>query len=195
MTTKNKKDFEIISFELQEDWEKWLELNHKISEGIWLHFYKKGSGIASVNYSEALDEALCFGWIDSQLKSVDEKSYIQKFTPRRPKSIWSKRNIEHVIRLEKEGRMKPSGLKEVNAAKTDGRWAKAYDSPSNIDIPEDLINELIKDKKALTFFESLSKANKYAIAWRLQTAKKPETREKRLKVILEMLMKGEKFHN
>lgn len=195
MTTKNKKDFEIISFELQEDWEKWLELNHKISEGIWLRFYKKGSGIASVNYSEALDEALCFGWIDSQLKSLDDKSYIQKFTPRRPKSIWSKRNIEHVIRLEKEGRMNPSGLKEVNAAKADGRWTKAYDSPSNIDIPEDLINELKKDRKALAFFESLSKANKYAIAWRLQTAKKPETRERRLKTILEMLTKGEKFHN
>ena len=162
--------------------------------GIWLRFYKKGSGIVSLNYAAALDEALCFGWIDGQSKSLDENSYLQKFTPRRARSIWSKRNIEHVARLIEEGKMNPSGLKEAEAAKTDGRWQKAYDSPANMEIPEDFLRELSKDKKAFAFYKTLNKANTYAIVWRLQTAKKPDTREKRMKAILEMLSRGEKFH-
>ena len=195
MESEIKKELQIISFSSYKDWENWLELNHHISNGIWLKFYKKNSGVTTIVYKEALDIALCFGWIDGQLKPCDENSYLQKFTPRRPQSIWSKRNIEHITRLEKAGKMKPSGLKAVEAAKADGRWDKAYDSPSNMEIPEDLLNELKKDEKALAFFESLNKANKYAITWRLQTAKRLETRKKRLMLILEMLVKGEKFHN
>jgi uncharacterized protein YdeI (YjbR/CyaY-like superfamily) len=161
---------------------------------VWLRFYKKGSGITSLNYAQALDEALCYGWIDGQSKTSDEKSYLQKFTQRRARSIWSKRNIEHIARLTEEGKMKPSGLKAAEAAKADGRWDMAYDSPGNMSIPEDFLLELSRDKKAFAFFETLNKANTYAISWRLQTAKKPETREKRMKIILGMLSRGEKFH-
>jgi len=195
--TKNKPgkaELPLIPFTTQENWEQWLDENHAAVNGIWLQFYKKGSGIASVTYAEALDVALCYGWIDAQLKSIDELSYKQHFTPRRPKSIWSKRNIEHIARLTKEGRMKPAGIKQVEAAKTDGRWDQAYDSPGNITLPGDFLLELQKDKKTLDFYESLTKANKYAICWRIQTAKRPETKEKRKKEILEMLGREEKYH-
>jgi uncharacterized protein YdeI (YjbR/CyaY-like superfamily) len=141
-----------------------------------------------------LDEALCYGWIDGQLNKHDDISWLHKFIPRGAKSIWSKRNTDHTERLIMLGKMKPSGLHEIEKAKADGRWAKAYDSPAEMKASDDFITALSKNKKAKTFFESLNRANKYAIAWRLQTAKKPETREKRMKTILEMLAKGEKFH-
>jgi uncharacterized protein YdeI (YjbR/CyaY-like superfamily) len=193
--TSTSKDFKIIPFKSQKEWERWLHKNHKVSEGIWLKFFKKDSGIKTITYSQALDEALCYGWIDGQLKSYDDKSWIQKFTPRRSKSIWSKRNTENINRLIKLGKMKPAGLSEVEKAKSDGRWQKAYDSPGKMTIPEDFLKKLSKDKNAKTFFDGLNKANTYAIAWRLQTAKKPETREKRMKLILAMLSRGEKFHD
>ena len=189
-----KTDLPVVHFEKAEILDDWLEKNHMNSSGIWLRIFKKNSGILSINYDQALDEALCFGWIDGQVKSYDDKSYIQKFTPRRARSMWSKRNIEHVKRLENEGRMKPSGIKEAEAAKSDGRWDRSYDSPSNMTIPEDFLNELSKDPLSEGFFNNLNKTNKYAIAWRLQTAKKTETRTKRMKAILEMLAKGKKFH-
>jgi uncharacterized protein YdeI (YjbR/CyaY-like superfamily) len=194
ITKTQKTDFPIIFFESQDEWRSWLEKNHNVDRGVWLRFYKKGSGITSLNYAQALDEALCYGWIDGQSKTSDEKSYLQKFTRRRTRSIWSKRNIEHITRLAEEGKMKPSGLKAAEAAKADGRWDMAYDSPGNMSIPEDFLLELSKDNKAFAFFETLNKANTYAISWRLQTAKKPETREKRMKIILGMLSRGEKFH-
>jgi uncharacterized protein YdeI (YjbR/CyaY-like superfamily) len=190
----DKTDFPVLFFESQEEWRTWLEKNYISANGVWLRFYKKGSGITSLNYAGALDEALCYGWIDGQSKTFDEKSYLQKFTQRRARSIWSKRNIEHIARLTKDGKMKPSGLKAAEAAKADGRWDMAYDSPGNMSIPEDFLLELSKDKKAFAFFETLNKANTYAISWRLQTAKKPETREKRMKIILGMLSRGERFH-
>jgi uncharacterized protein YdeI (YjbR/CyaY-like superfamily) len=194
ITKTQKTDFPIIFFESQDEWRSWLEKNHNVDRGVWLRFYKKGSGITSLNYAQALDEALCYGWIDGQSKTSDEKSYLQKFTRRSARSIWSKRNIEHIARLTEEGKMKPSGLKAAEAAKADGRWDMAYDSPGNMSIPEDFLLELSKDNKAFAFFETLNKANTYAISWRLQTAKKPETREKRMKIILGMLSRGEKFH-
>jgi len=195
LTNKNpKNEYPILSFETPEAWRLWLEENHSIGNGGWIKLNKKGSGITLINYADALEEALCFGWIDGQVKTFDEKSYLQKFTPRRPKSLWSKRNIENIARLTSEGRMRSAGLKEAETARTDGRWDKAYDSPCNMTIPEDFLSELSKDKKALTFFETLNKANTYAIAWRLQTAKKTGTREKRIKMILDMLSRGEKFH-
>ncbi len=194
MENVDKNGLQIVFFGSADEWRHWLAQNHAVSNGVWIRFSKKGSGTPSPTHGEALDEALCYGWIDGQLKKGDEESYLQKFTPRRTRSIWSKRNIEHVARLQKAGRMKPAGLKEVEAAKIDGRWEKAYDSPANMEMPDDFLQELSKDKKAQAFFETLNKTNTYAIAWRLQTAKKPETREKRMKKILEMLSKGEKLH-
>lgn len=194
MQKQDINDLPILSFESFSEWEKWLSKNYEQTTGFWMRIYKKGSNVKSINYAEALDEALCYGWIDGQKKSYDEQSFLQRFTPRRSRSIWSKRNIENVGRLEKEGRLKPSGLKEIEAAKADGRWTAAYDSPSRMQVPDYFINELLKNKEAFAFYESLNKTNKYAITWRLQTAKKPETREKRMKQILEMLEKKEKFH-
>jgi uncharacterized protein YdeI (YjbR/CyaY-like superfamily) len=184
----------IISCATAQQWRAWLADNHASSSGIRLRISKKASGQKSVSYDEALDEALCFGWIDGQKSSYDEKSWIQKFSPRRPKSLWSKRNREHVARLIRENRMKPAGLKQVEAAKTDGRWDGAYDSPKNMIVPADFLKELRKDRKSHAFFKTLNKANMYSIAWRLQTAKKPETRTKRMKAILCMLAQGRKFH-
>ncbi len=190
----SKTDLQIISFKSQKDWAIWLAKNHSTSSGIWLRLFKKDSGVPSVTYAEALDEALCYGWIDGQLDKYDEKSWLRKFTPRRPKSVWSKRNIEHVNCLTRAGKMKPAGLKEVEAAKADDRWDRAYDSPSAMRVPDDFLEELSKNKKAKAFFETLNKANTYAIAWRLQTAKKPETRAQRMKAILDLLAKGQKLH-
>jgi len=188
------KKVKIISFKTKHDLNAWLEKNHTDQDGIWLQFFKKDSGVRSVTYAEAVDEALCFGWIDGQTKKHDDESWIQRFTPRRRRSIWSKRNIELVERLTKEGRMMPSGLKEFENAKGDGRHAAAYDSSSTMVIPEDFLQALNKNKKAKAFFATLNKANTYAIAFRLQTAKKPETRAKRMKLILEMMRKQEKFY-
>lgn len=189
-----QQSLKILSFTSPKEWRGWLEKHHDSSTGIWVQFYKKASGITALTYAEALDEALCYGWIDSQVKKYDESSYIQKFTPRKSKSIWSKVNREHVTRLIKEGRMTSAGLQQVEDAKKDGRWDNAYDSPTSMEIPKDFLSDLSKFPKAKSFFETLNKSNIYAIAWRLQTAKKTETREKRKKVIIEMLEKGEKFH-
>jgi uncharacterized protein YdeI (YjbR/CyaY-like superfamily) len=184
----------VISFESSAEWEEWLAVNHAQSTGVWIRMFKKATGIASITYAEALDEALCYGWIDGQKNKYDDESWLQRFTPRRASSIWSKINTQHVERLVKAGKMKAAGMKEVEAAKRDGRWQRAYESHKNMSIPEDFLKELEKDAKAGAFFETLNKTNLYAIAFRLQTAKKPETREKRMRAILEMLSKGEKFH-
>lgn len=192
METQN--NFPIKSFSNSTAWRQWLDENHRLSDGIWLRFYKKESKVATVARDEAIDEALCYGWIDGQIKKYDEQSWLVKFTPRRLRSIWSKKNIENIERLAKAGRMKPSGLEQIKLAKSDGRWEKAYDSASNMKIPEDFLKELEKNKQAYEFFKTLNKANTYAIGWRLQTSKKPETRAKRMEKILEMMSKGEKFH-
>ena len=184
----------IKSFTSAEKFRAWLEKNHTRVEGIWLRMAKKGSGAKSVTYAEALDEALCHGWIDGQKKSLDERFWLQKFTPRRAASKWSKINTGHAERLIAEGRMAPAGRKQIEAAKADGRWATAYDSPGSAAVPGDFLAALKKLPKARAFFEKLSRTNVYAITYRLQTAKKPETREKRLKMILEMLARGEAFH-
>ncbi len=185
----------VKSFASSKQWKEWLVLNYATSpDGIWLRIFKKDSDEATVTYDEALDEALCFGWIDGQKKAYDEKSWLQKFTPRRSKSIWSKRNKERAARLIEEKRMQPSGLKEIETAKKDGRWDKAYDSPSQMGIPADFLAILEKDQQAYEFFKTLNKANTYAIAWRLQTAKKPETREKRMQILLKMMKNRQKLH-
>ena len=185
----------IRSFASPNRWKKWLATNHAISDkGIWVRIFKKDSGEETITYDEALDEALCFGWIDGQKKAYDEKSWLQKFTPRRSKSIWSKRNKARVARLIEERRMQTSGLKDIEAAKKDGRWDKAYDSPSQMKVPSDFLGMLRKDPHAYEFFETLNKANMYAIAWRLETAKKPETRQKRMQILLTMMKKRQKLH-
>jgi uncharacterized protein YdeI (YjbR/CyaY-like superfamily) len=194
LTESQKSDLQIVSFNSPTDFDNWLELNRINTKGIWVRFFRKNSGITSITYDEALDVALCYGWIDGQVKKHDENSYLQKFTPRRPKSMWSKRNVDHITRLETEGRMKPSGMIEVEKAKKDGRWESAYDSQGKMVVPVDFIELLSKNKKAFDFFESLNKTNKYSIGWRLQTAKNPETREKRIMEIINMMNKGEKFH-
>ena len=184
----------ILSFRLASEFRKWLAANHRQSDGIWLRIFKKGSGESSVTYAEALDEALCFGWIDGQKRPHDEVSWQQRFTPRRPKSGWSKINTQHAERLIKAGRMRTAGQAQIDAAKKDGRWTAAYDSPSKATFPTDFLTALRRNKKAQAFFESLNKANRYAIAYRLQTAKKPETKQRRVEMILAMLARGEAFH-
>lgn len=194
MSKLTAKTQNIKKFRSSKLWRAWLEKNYSKSDGIWLQFFKKNSGQKTITHAEALDEALCFGWIDGQANSFDEKSWLQKFTPRRPKSIWSKKNTQNVQRLIESERMHSAGLAEVEAAKSDGRWKKAYDSPKDMNMPEDFLKELSRNKKAQKFFESLNRTNLYSIHWRLQTAKKPETRQKRMRTILEMLERGEKFH-
>ncbi len=194
MKTPEIKEIKILTFKTSNAFEKWLAKNHDKVSVLWLRFFKKDSGKASITYKEAVDEALCYGWIDGQANKYDDESWIQKFTPRTAKSIWSKKNTENIERLTALGKMKSPGLEEVDKAKADGRWAKAYDSPKEMQMPEEFIRELSKNKKAKAFYETLNKANKYAIGWRLQTAKKPETKEKRIKMIIEMLSKGQKFH-
>src|SRR6266581_6946140 len=150
----SKFDLPIKSFKSADAFEKWLAKNHSKSRGIWLRFFKKNSGIPSIYYPGALDVALCHGWIDAQLKSFDASSYLQRFTPRRPRSGWSKRNTQHAKRLIKEGRMQPAGLAQINAAKRDGRWKVAYESPKKMKIPADFLNELQKTAKAHAFFQT-----------------------------------------
>lgn len=188
------KDDIILTFEKPEEFNAWLAKHYDKVPFVWLRFYKKGSGKISINYDQALDEALCYGWIDGIAKSYDNESYVQRFTPRRPKGNWSKRNTEHIERLIREKRMKPSGMAEVEAAKKDGRWDAAYTSPANAEVPKEFIQEIAKNKKAKAYFDSLNKTSLYFIAYRLQTAKKPETLQRRKEKILEMLEKGEKFY-
>lgn len=187
-------DLEIQSFATPAQFKTWLKKYHLTSPGIWLRFFKKASGVKTIVYAEALDEALCYGWIDSQVKSYDTESYIQRFTPRRPKSMWSKKNREHVARLIQEKRMQPDGQREIDAAKADGRWDQAYDSPKNTVIPDDLLQALARNKQAGVFFKTLNKSNVYAIVWRLQTAKKAETRARRLEAMVDMLARKEAIH-
>lgn len=189
-----KSEYEIIAFKDQAMWRAWLEENHAKIDGVWLRIYKKASSVPTVSYAEALDEALCYGWIDGQKKSYDEASFLQKFTPRRVRSIWSKRNIEHISRLTKLGLMTPAGVLEVERAKADGRWAAAYDAASEMTIPDDFLAELKKHPVAEKFFASLNKTNTYAIAWRLQTAKTEETRKRRQDKIIALLDAEQKLH-
>lgn len=171
--------------------EAWLLTHHARAGGVWIKMAKKASGIASVTHDEALDMALCFGWIDGQRKGHDDAHFLQKFTPRRPRSLWSQRNIGKVERLTAEGRMRPSGLAEVEAAQKDGRWAAAYASSKNMVVPDEFLQALARNKKAEAFFATLPRSAVFAIVWRLATAKRPETRKRRFEALLAMLKKGE----
>jgi len=188
------KETPVLLFKTATEWEEWLVKNHDTFPAVWIKFAKKDTGAVSVTYDEALEVALCYGWIDGLINAYDEKYYLTRFTPRKAKSVWSKRNVELVERLVREGRMHASGLQVIAEAKANGNWSLAYDSGGTMQMPEDFLQELAKDKKALEFFNTLTKTNTYAIAWRLQTAKRAETRQKRMETILAMLHRGEKFH-
>lgn len=190
----NKSELPVLHFQTANDLESWLKENYAQTEGFWLKIAKKNKGITSVTYAEAVQLALCYGWIDGQANTFDDQYYLVKYTPRRARSIWSKRNVDFVAKLIKEGKMQPSGLAQVEAAKADGRWDQAYDSPKDMTMPEDFMQELAKDPKALAFYESLNKTNKYAFAFQIQTAKKPETRERRKQKLLTLLKEGKKLY-
>jgi uncharacterized protein YdeI (YjbR/CyaY-like superfamily) len=193
MSVELPTDLPIKLFRTAAAWEKWLAV-HAADKGAWLKIAKKGQGVTSVTYDEALDIALCHGWVDGQKRSCDEQYFLQRFTPRRPRSLWSKLNIGRVERLVASGRMAATGLREIEAAKADGRWQAAYDSASRIEVPDELAAALAKQPRARKFFEKLDKTNRYAVLWRVQTAKKPETRAARIEKLVAMLAKGEKIH-
>jgi uncharacterized protein YdeI (YjbR/CyaY-like superfamily) len=183
----------ILWFEDQQAFEVWLANNHDKSQGIRLQIAKKDSGVRSVSYAEALDAALCYGWIDSQKESLDEASWLQRFTPRGPKSIWSKVNRDKAEVLVANGRMKPTGLEAIEKAKQNGLWDKAYESQSNATMPDDFAIELERNERAKAFYETLNKQNKYAILFRIHNVKKEVTRKKKIAQFVEMLEKGEKI--
>lgn len=184
----------ILEFPDKAAWTDWLIANHAQSMGIWIRFAKKNSGLTSVTYDEAVDASLCFGWIDGQVRSEGERTYIQKYTPRGKRSIWSKRNVAKVATLIENDEMRPAGLSEVERAKADGRWQAAYDGPRTAETPEDLTAALAANETAKAFYETLSSKNRYALIFRLQTVKRPETRARRIEEFVEMLEKRETFH-
>jgi uncharacterized protein YdeI (YjbR/CyaY-like superfamily) len=187
-------DLTVLEFADAVAWRTWLKRNHSKSPGIWIKFAKKGSGLPSITHPEAVDGALRWGWIDGQGKSQDATYWLTKFTPRRSRSIWSKINRDKALALIACGDMAAPGLAEVERAKADGRWDAAYDSPRTSAIPEDFAKALAGKPGAAAFFATLNAANRYAILWRLQTAKRPETRAKRIEQFVAMLGRGEKLH-
>jgi uncharacterized protein YdeI (YjbR/CyaY-like superfamily) len=187
-------DLPIVLFASPVEFERWLEESHADSSGLWLKIAKKGSGVESVTYAEALEVALCFGWIDSQKRGFDERHFLQRFTPRRPRGKWSQINRDAAEGLIAAGRMRPAGLAEVEAARADGRWEAAYAGQRTAAVPDDLQRELDANPAAREFFAGLDGANRYAIVYRLDDAKKPETRERRLRKFIAMLERGEKIH-
>lgn len=186
-------DLPVKRFKNSAAWERWLAM-HADAPGVWLQIAKQGQGVTTVSYVEALDVALCHGWIDGQKQAFDAQFFLQRFTPRRPRSVWSKINVGKVESLIAAGRMRPAGMEQMEAAKADGRWQAAYAGAATMEVPAELAAALAKNSKARAFFESLNKTNYYAVCWRVQTAKKPETRAIRVHKLVEMLARGEKIH-
>lgn len=193
MPTDKSSDASLL-FKSARAFETWLKQHHATSTGLWLKIAKRGADEASVSYAEAVEVALCWGWIDGQKKGLDAHLFLQRFTPRRARSIWSKINVDKATALIKEGRMQAPGLAQVEAAKADGRWAKAYDGARTSVIPKDLAKALDALPKAKAFFSTIDAANRYAVLWRIQTAAKAETRAKRIAQLVEMLGRGETIH-
>jgi uncharacterized protein YdeI (YjbR/CyaY-like superfamily) len=189
-----KDNLPIILFETEQDWIDWLEENGN-EPGVWVRIAKKGSGINSINYQETLEVALCFGWIDGVSNKFDEKTWVQRFTPRKPNSKWSKINKDKAEELIVAGKVRSLGMAAIELAKQKGIWDSAYDSQKNATIPADLQNELDKNQEAAEFFKSLESVNRYAILYRLQTTRNPEIRTKKLDQFIEMLKRKEKIHN
>ncbi|KAF4983965.1 hypothetical protein FZEAL_757 [Fusarium zealandicum] len=183
-------DLESQLFEDANAWETWLQENHNDSTSLWLRLAKKDSGVTSVSYDEALDVALCFGWIDGQRKALDAQHFTQRFTPRRKGSLWSKRNVTKVASLVEAGRMRPPGQAEMDAAQADGRWERAYSSSSNADVPQDFQAALDANEAAAEFFKTINRTQRYAFIQRLETAKRPETRRRRIEQFVTLLGSG-----
>jgi uncharacterized protein YdeI (YjbR/CyaY-like superfamily) len=194
MAKRQSEELPVRPFASGAAWERWLVKHHESSGGIWIRFAKKGSGVSTVTHAEALDVALCYGWIDGQAKPLDDRYYLRRFTPRTGRSKWSKINCGNASRLVEAGRMRRAGLRQMEAAKADGRWDAAYDSPRNATVPEDLAAALGANRRAAEFFESFDKRNRYAILYRVQDAKRPETRARRIETFVKMLARGEKVH-
>jgi len=188
------KGLPIMLFDDAGEWEIWLEKNQDSSNGLWLQIAKKGSAVSSVNYEEALDVALCYGWIDGQKASFDDSVWLQKFSPRGRNSIWSKRNRERAELLSENGHMQPRGSVAVEQAKANGNWDRAYASQREMEVPADFRQALNANVAARAFFETLKGANRYALLFRIQTAKKPETRARRISEFIDMLTRHETFH-
>ena len=184
----------VVSFESTDAWDAWLTAHAADSPGLWLKIAKKGSAGRSISYSDALDVALCHGWIDGQKGRLDDEYWLQRFTPRKPGSKWSKINTERAAALIESGRMRPAGLREVERAQGDGRWEQAYESQSRVTVPEDLARALAANQRARAFFATLDSTNRYAILYRIGTAKRPETRAKRIDAFVAMLSEHKKIH-
>lgn len=181
-------------FKSAKAFEAWLKKNHATSDGLWLKIAKRGADAPSVSYPEAVEIALCWGWIDGQKKGLNEQHFLQRFTPRRARSIWSKVNVDKVAALMEAGRMQAPGHAQIEAAKADGRWARAYDGARTSVVPEDLQAALDAQPKAKAFFATVNATNRYAVLWRIQTAVKAETRARRIAQMVEMLARGETIH-
>ena len=191
---KNADTLPTLPFATQQDWEAWLDTHHADTAGVWLKLAKAGAGVPSITYAQALEVALCYGWIDGQKASFDEQYWLQKFTPRRSKSVWSQVNCAKATELIAAGRMREAGLRQVEVARADGRWDAAYAGQRTIEIPPDFQAELDAHPAAQAFFATLNSANRYAFLWRIHTAKKPETRAARIRQFIEMLERGEQLH-
>ncbi|MEU5517982.1 YdeI/OmpD-associated family protein [Streptomyces griseoaurantiacus] len=188
------QDPETVTFASAEAFEAWLGENHAASPGIWLKLRKKGPEVVALDYAQALEVALCYGWIDGQKATFDDQWWLQRFTPRRPGSRWSKINRDKATALVEQGRMRPPGQAEIDRARADGRWAAAYDGARTASVPEDLAAALAAVPAAAAFFETLDRRNRYAVLYRVQDAKKAETRARRIEKFVEMLARGEKPH-
>jgi uncharacterized protein YdeI (YjbR/CyaY-like superfamily) len=194
MTNGMASKAEPLRFATPRGFEAWLRKNHASSDGIWLLVAKADADEPTVTYPQAVELALCYGWIDGQKKGLDEQHWLQRFTPRRARSLWSKVNRQKAEALIQSGRMKPSGMAEIVRARSDGRWAAAYDGARTAVVPPDLQAALDAQPEARRFFAQLDGANRYAVLWRVQTAKRPETRSRRIEALVEMLARGEKIH-
>ncbi|MEP6642823.1 MAG: YdeI/OmpD-associated family protein [Gaiellales bacterium] len=195
MTGGEGRDLPVHSFASRTEWAKWLDREHDSSPGVWLAIARKHAGAESVSYAEALDVALCYGWIDGRKDRLDERTWLQRFTPRRARSRWSKRNSGLAEELIGRGEMAPAGMREIERARADGRWDAAYDSHSTATVPPDLLAALEHDEAARDFFAALDGNNRYAILYRIQEARRPETRARRIAKYVAMLSAGEKIHS
>ncbi len=183
-----------LFFSGPDEFEAWLEEHHDRSAGIWIRMAKKHTGVASLDWTRAVEVVLCFGWIDGRANRLDDSFYLQRVTPRRPRSVWSKKNVATVERLIAAGRMRPAGLAAVEAAQADGRWERAYAGPATIEVPDDLAHALAAEPRAQAEFDSLDGQNRYAVLWRVHTAGNPATRAKRIATLVQMLAEGRRLH-
>lgn len=193
MDMEMHKDLPVLLFTSQDDWRAWLDTHHTQPTGIWMKFAKKASGKSSISYDQAIEEALCYGWIDGIVNAYNDDYWLQKFVARKPKSVWSKINVAKVEALIKSGKMQPAGLATVETAKQNGNWDNAYAGSSTMTIPEDFQAALDKNPKAKAFYQTLNKTNTYAFCWQVHTAKRPETRKARIEKFITMLNNGEKL--